>query len=118
FCSSNVPQGCSGTVWLKSLLMAYPGAAHSAAASKKEKQKTVARKLGRDIAFYPLELQFAEPRTPNENRWRALHSCSVQLNIKLDRRNHFTLFSFDPGRSPSPALHRIDGGIGKDGLAF
>src|SRR5262249_15111981 len=43
---------------------------------------------------------------------------SRQLKIEFDRRNHLTLFSFDPCRFCAPAFHGVHSGVGQNRFAF
>src|SRR5258708_5949207 len=95
--------------------MAKLGTAQTTARNNTPRE--VARKDGRNIAFYPLRV-----RAANENRGLEIRvrrgCCSVQQKIKCHGKNNFALLSVNRSGFCPPLLHGGDGGIGEHWITF
>src|ERR1700694_2906206 len=97
--------------------MAKPGTAQTTARSSTH--RTVARRDGRNITFYPLRVRATnENRGPEQNSLRRGGCRSVQLKVKCHGRNNFDLLTVNRSRFCPPLLHHGDGGIGERRVAF
>src|SRR5713226_6135130 len=96
--------------------MAKLGTAQTTARNNTPRE--VARKDGRNIAFYPLRVRAANENRGLEIRARRGGCRSVQLKIKRHGRNNFDLLSVNRSRFCPPLLHGGNGGIGERWITF
>src|SRR5216684_3053658 len=96
--------------------MAKLGTAQTTARNNTPRE--VARKDGRNIAFYPLRVRAANENRGLEIRARRGGCRSVQLKIKRHGQNNFDLLSVNRSRFCPPLLHGGNGGIGERWITF